>query len=364
MRKILFLIPQCLFFLIISCNKNGENSIKPTLGTITESVYASGVVKAEGQYTIYPAVNGVLKDINVKVGQSLDQGQPLFVIDNEKALLSTENARLAYQLSQENNRYVLDKISEMEARVQAAKDRLALDKSVYERNKNIKQYNVISEVEYERVELAYKNSKSNYEASVKQLSQLKTQLLNEQNRNNINLKINQKSENDFIVKSEFSGELFDVIVKKGALVSPQTPLAIIGKINAYVLELEVDENDMVKVILGQKMEVTLDSYKGKVFEAIINKIYPIMDERSRTFKIEAHYVKTPIKLYPNLTAEANIIIKTKKNALTIPKSYLIEDEYVMVNEDKKRKVKIGLSDYKNVEILDGLSAEEIIYKPK
>jgi multidrug efflux pump subunit AcrA (membrane-fusion protein) len=126
----------------------------------------------------------------------------------------------------------------------------------------------------------------------------------------------------------------------------------------------VDENDMVKVLLNQKIVVTMDSYKGKVFEATVDKIYPIMDERSRTFKIEAHFVKTPEKLYPNLTAEANLIIKTKKNSITIPKNYLMNGDYVLVNKDEKRKVKVGLSDYQKVEILEGLNAEETIYKPE
>ena len=108
----------------------------------------------------------------------------------------------------------------------------------------------------------------------------------------------------------------------------------------------------------------MDSYKGKAFEATVDKIYPIMDVRSRTFKIEAHFTNPPAKLYPNLTAEANIIIKTKKETLTIPRSYLVDNQYVLVNGDEKRKVKIGLSDYQHVEILDGLTAEETIYKPK
>jgi HlyD family secretion protein len=89
-----------------------------------------------------------------------------------------------------------------------------------------------------------------------------------------------------------------------------------------------------------------------------------MNERSRTFKIEAHFIKPPEKLYPNLTAEANIIIQIKKNAITIPKAYLIEDKYVLVNKDEKREVKTGLSDYQKVEILSGLNAEETIYKPQ
>lgn len=359
-----FFIVLLILLITASCSKKEGEEIQPKKGTITESVYASGVVKAENQYTVFSTVNGVLQKINVTVGQSITQGQSLFQIESEKAALTTENARLAYQLSQESNRYIQDKISEMETKVQMAKDRLALDQSVYNRNKNIKEYKVISEVEYERVELAYKNSKSNYESALKQLSQLRSQLKNEQSRNNINLKISEKSQSDFNVKSAFSGELFDVLVKEGTLVNSQTPLAIIGKKNAYVLELDVDENDMVRVAVGQKLVVTLDSYKGKAFDATVDKIYPIMDERSRTFKIEAHFDAPPSKLYPNLTAEANIIITIKKNVVTIPKSYLIDEEYVLVNEDEKRKVKIGLSDYQNVEIIEGLSATETIYKPK
>ncbi|MGL2963455.1 efflux RND transporter periplasmic adaptor subunit [Flavobacterium sp. RSB2_4_14] len=353
-----------MVLLVVSCSKKEGEEIQPTLGTITESVYASGVIKSENQYTVYATVSGVLQKINVTAGQTIVAGQTLFQIESDKASLNTENARLAYQLSDEKNRYIQDKIADMETKVQMARDKLALDQSVYNRNKNIKKYNIISEVEYERVELAYKNSKSNYESTLKQLSQLKAQLKNDQNRNSINLKISKKSQSDFDVKSAFSGELFDVLVKEGTLVTPQMPLAVIGEKNKYLLELDVDENDMVKVIVGQKIVVTLDSYKGKVFEAKVDKIYPIMDERSRTFKIEAHFDHPPAKLYPNLTAEANIIVQTKKNVLTIPKSYLIDNKYVLVNEDEKRQVKIGLNDYQNVEILDGLTAGETIYKPK
>lgn len=347
-----------------SCSKEETEEIKPTIGDVTESVYASGVVKAEGQYTVYATVSGTLQKINVIAGQTITEGQTLFELESEKAVLNTENARLVYQLSQESSRYMQDKISEMEMKVQTAKDKLTLDESIYKRNKNIKQYNIISEVEFERVELAYKSSKLNYETAKKQLSQFKVQLRNDQNRSENTLQINKKSESDFSVKSAFSGKLFDVLVKEGALISQQTPLAIIGQSDVFLLELEVDENDMVKVLLGQKIMVTMDSYKGKVFEATVDKIYPIMDERSRTFKIEAHFVKTPEKLYPNLTAEANIIIKTKKNSITIPKNYLMNGDYVLVNKDEKRKVKVGLSDYQKVEILEGLKAEETIYKPE
>ncbi|CAH0335660.1 Multidrug resistance protein MdtA [Flavobacterium sp. CECT 9288] len=359
---------QVQFFLVmlslLSCSKKETEEMKPTVGEVTETVYASGVLKADGQYTVFATVNGTLQKVNVIAGQSISKGQSLFELESDKAELNTENARLAYQLSLESSRYIQDKIAEMEMKVQSSRDKFTLDESIYNRNKNIRNQGGISEVDFERVELAYKSSKINFESAKKQLAQLKAQLRNDQSRNSVNLKINQKSQSDFSVKSAFSGKLFDVLVKEGTLVTPQTPLAIIGQEYSYLLELEVDENDMVRVRTGQKVLVTMDSYKRQVFDAVIDKIYPIMNERSRTFKIEAHFIKPPKKLYPNLTAEANIIIQIKKNAITIPKAYLIQGKYVLVNKDEKREVKTGLSDYQKVEILSGLTAVETIYKPQ
>jgi HlyD family secretion protein len=351
-----------MLFFLFSCTK--EKGIKPNVGTITESVYASGIIKSENQYTVFSTVSGILKKIDVVAGQTIAKDQLLFELEDDKAELNTQNARLTYQLSQNDNHYIQDKISEMEIKVQLARDKLLVDKSLYDRNNRIKQYNVISEVDFEKVELAYKSSLLNLQTSQKQLSQLKSQLNFDQNKNNILLQIGQKTQNDYQIKSAFSGQLFDVLVKEGTLISPQIPLAVIGQKNAFLLELEVDENDMARIKLNQPILVTLDSYKNQVFEAKVDKIYPIMNQMSRTFKIEAHFVKVPPKLYPNLSAEANIIIQTKKNAITIPRNYLLKGDSIQVGKKEKRKVKTGLSDYQKIEILEGLKSDETIYKPK
>ena len=358
--KRIFLI---LFLFSISC-KDKFDTTKPTISNVTESVYASGIIKAEDQYTVFSTVSGILKKIDVVAGQTVANNQLLFELENDKAELNTQNARLTYQLSQNDNHYIQDKISEMELKVQLARDKFLVDKSLFDRNKRIKEYNVISEVDFEKVELAYKSSQLNLQTTQKQLSQLKSQLNFDQNKNNILLQIGQKTQNDYRIKSAFSGQIFDLLVKEGTLISPQIPLAVIGKQNAFLIALEVDENDMARIKLNQPIVVTLDSYKNQVFDAKIDKIYPIMNEQSRTFKIEARFIKLPKKLYPNLSAEANIIIQTKKNAITIPKDYLLKGDSVQVSKTEKRKVKIGLSDYQKVEITEGLKANEMIYKPK
>jgi multidrug resistance efflux pump len=148
MRKTIFI----MLFFFISCKDKLEQT-KPTIGTITESVYASGIIKSENQYTVFSTVSGILKKIDVVAGQSVSKGQLLFELEDDKAELNTQNARLTYQLSQNENHYIQDKIAEMEIKVQLARDKMLVDKSLFDRNSRIKKYKIISEVDFEKVEL-------------------------------------------------------------------------------------------------------------------------------------------------------------------------------------------------------------------
>jgi hypothetical protein len=83
---------------------------------------------------------------------------------------------------------------------------------------------------------------------------------------------------------------------------------------------------MVRVAIGQKAIVTLDSYKGEVLKRLLIKFFQLW-MLVPAFKIEAHFTST-CKTISNLTAEANIIIQTKENTITI-RSYLVDNDYVM-----------------------------------
>ena len=351
-----------ILIILISCKKEKE-SIQVSAGDITESVYASGKVKAIDQYNVYSTVNGVLQNIIVNVGDQITKGQTLLEIDNVTSELNTENARIALDLSAENNRKGSDKLQEIELNVNLALEKLQLDSSLFFRQKKLWDQNIGTQLELEQKNLAYNNSSINYQTSQKRLSQLKTQLQNELKRANVNYDINKKLFSDYSIKSSVNGKVYDILKEHGELVSPQTPLAVIGKADTFLLELSVDENDIIKISLGQKVLVTMDSYKGEVLEAVLDKIYPIMNERSRTFMVEAHFINPPKKLFPNLSAEANIIIQIKKNIITIPNNYIIEGKYVLVDNNQKREIKTGLKDYQKVEVIEGLKENETIYKP-
>lgn len=353
-----------MFYLAIlvsvwGCSQKKETYL-PQSKTLVASVYASGLVKAKNQFMIYATATGVLKKCAVVSGDTVTANQPLFYLDNLNAQLGADNARAALDLTQNNK---LDKIQEVELLVASAREKLALDESVYQRQKRLWEQKIGSELEFEQKKLAFVTSKLNYDNALNKLSQLKKSVETEYKRNQISYDISNKIAKDYTVSSPFKGRIYDVFVKEGMLITPQTALAVMGETNSYYVELEIDENDMLKIELGQQVLLTMDSYKGQVFEALITQINPLMNERNRTFTVEATFKKLPPKLYPNLTVEANIVVETKKNVLTIPKNYILKGDSVWVSEKLKRKIILGISDYENVEVISGLKKNEAIYKP-
>jgi HlyD family secretion protein len=346
-----------------ACSNRWEQT-KPVRSTVTESVYAAGRVKATHQYTVYPVVSGILQDLLVDAGDTVQPGTPLFRLENRTAGLNTESARLALELSRQNSRNSFGKLREAELNVSTARERFRLDSLVYRRQQRLWEQRIGTRQDYEQRQLSYTGSRSAYRAALSGLVLLRAQLRNDLQRAHVSYDISQHQQADYLVSSRLAGKVYDVLRGKGELVSPQTPLAIIGENNRFLLELQIDEDDIARVQVGQALVLTLSSYPGQVFAGRVDKIYPIMDESSRIFRAEASFRYPPAALYPNLTAEANIIIRTKEKALLIPKDYLVDDHYVYIAKDRKRAVKTGLRDYRQVEILAGLDTADIIYKPQ
>jgi HlyD family secretion protein len=146
-------------------------------------------------------------------------------------------------------------------------------------------------------------------------------------------------------------------------VTPQRALAVVGRADAFILELQADEYDIARVKTGQQVMISMDSYKGQVLEAQVTRIHPIMDPRSRTFTIEAEFIKAPPALFPYLTAEANIVVAKKDRAITVPAEYVIDGRYVLTGKDTRTEVKTGLHDLQRVEILSGIDSTTALYKP-
>lgn len=343
-----------LSVILIGC-KEEKNTIQPSVGRINEAVYASGHVVTRNQYAVYAPVSGILTEILVEEGDTVRVGDPIFRIDNKTLALNAENARLALELSKENSKSGSDKLRELELAMETALEKYTLDSSLFVRQKKLWEQGIGSRVEFEQKELAMISSRNTYFSARTKLSDVRRQLRTELSKAENNLAISQKQEDDYFVRSLIDGVVFEISRERGELVSQQTSLGVVGDASRYSLELEVDEYDVMRILPGQKIEISMDSRRGETYQAEVTKIRPLMNERTRTFVVEASFVQAPPTLFPNLTVEANIVIQTKENALTIPRAYLIDNGFVLVN-DEKIPVKTGLRDFTKIEILEGIDA--------
>ncbi|MER2996720.1 efflux RND transporter periplasmic adaptor subunit [Pontibacter populi] len=349
-----------LLLLLAACTGKQETT-QPTIEDITESVYASGVVKSRNQHQVFPMVSGIIQQILVTEGDVVKKGDPLLKVDNDAARLSTENARIAAEYSSVSANAA--KLSELQETIDLARSKKQNDSMLLVRQRNLWANKIGTRVELEQRELNYKNAVTALRSAQLRYNDLKKQLNFAAKQSQKSLQISETMSDDYTVRSETDGKVYSVLKEKGEMVSPQMPVAVIGAADEFILELQVDEYDIARIKPGQKVLLNLDSYKGQVFEAEVYKVNPAMNERTRSFTVEASFVTVPPALYPNLTTEANIVIQRKENALIIPREYLVDGNYVMMEDDKKVQVKTGLKDYQKVEILEGLTKEDVIVKP-
>lgn len=347
--------------LLMACSKK-EESISPTKGNITESIYASGIIKSADQYQAFVSVSGIIEEIYVQEGQAVDIGTPLLRVSNETQKFNLENAKLAANFNDQANNQ--GKLVEAEAIAQTSKSKLKLDSSLFARQKALWAQQVGTRVAYEQAELNFQSSKANYVSAQQRLSDLRRLINFSSAQTKKNVQISARQSEDFILKSQVKGTVFNLLKEKGELVSPQTPIAVLGNAKNMTLDMQVDENDIFQVEIGQKVAVTFDAYKNQVFEAKVTKIASIMNERNKTFLVEANFTKAPEKLFPNVTFEANIILRTKQNALILPRNYLKNDSIVTLADGSTRIVKLGLTDFQKAEIISGLSSQDQVIKPK
>ena len=332
----------------------------PILEAISESVYASGTIKSSDQYQVYTTGNGVISEMLVTEGDLVKKGDVLMKVRNEASQLNVENARLAAAHS--DIRANTSKFKEARVSLSLAKVKQHDDSLLLARQRNLKAQNVGTQVELEQRELAYKNSVTGYQVALLSYLDLKRDLAFSSDQSKTNLKISESLVNDYLVRAEADGKVYKVFKERGEFASTLSPVAIIGDAGSFLIELNVDEYDIARIRVGQHVLITMDSYKGEVFEARVEKLEPLMNEESRSFTVKATFVQRPPELYPNLSVEANIVIRSKQQALTIPRSYLVGDSMVLVGKDQKRKVVIGIKDYRKAEVLSGLTQRDIIYK--
>ncbi len=348
--------------LMLSCRDAAE-TITPSVGPLTESVYASVLVEPEFLYQAYANATGLLDAVFAEEGDTVASGQLLFRIRNENPSLNVNNAYAALQLARANLQDNQSPLDDLNSQIANAQSVLRNDSLNYVRQQNLWAQKIGSQSDLEQRELALKASRSNLSRLQNQWQRtridLKTQL--EQAENNYQLA--RSNVGEFAVHSRLAGMVYDVFVEPGELVTPQTTLATIGSHDSFLLNLRLDEVDITRVAEGQKILVNLDAYGNTVFVARLSRVHSKKDERTQTFRAEARFESAPPQLFYGLAGEANILISEKGKAMTIPLVYLMDGNRVLVNNDTLL-VTTGIRNMEKVEILSGLEETDVLTKPR
>lgn len=290
-------------------------TVKDTV--FTHYIDIQGNVDTRQNLIIYPEFSGVLSQVYVKTGQKVSKGQTLAKIDD---------GGLSNQLAQ------------METQA-------ALAKTTFERQKNLWDKKIGSEIQYLQ-------AKTNYEAQMKAVAQMKAQLAKT------------------IVRAPFSGIIDEVITDKGQVVGPGQQLMRIVNLSDMYVSANIPESFIGKIKVGAIVDVQVKSI-GKTYQGRVRQVGNYINPNNRNFSIEVAVPNTDNLLRPNQVAVLKIEDYKKPNAILVPESIVTENAagekiiYTVDTSSKepkavKKTITIGLTSGSNVEVKSGLNKGETI----
>ena len=290
-------------------------TIKDT--AFTHYIDIQGNIETKENVIIYPEFSGTLTQVLVTSGQKVTKGQLLARIDD---------GGLSNQLAQ------------METQA-------ALAKTTFERQQNLWNQKIGSEIQYLQ-------AKTNYEAQLKAVAQMKAQLAKT------------------IVRAPFSGVIDEVITEKGQVVAPGQPLMRIVNLSNMYVASNIPENFIGKIKNGASVEVFIKSI-GKTVTGKVRQVGNYINPNNRNFSIEIAVPNQDNLLRPNQVAVLKIADYTKANAVLIPESIVTENAsgekivYTINSQSKKavavkKAVKTGLTSGANIEVLEGLTTGDVV----
>ncbi len=345
-----------------ACNRS-PNGTSPAYRELTEAVYASGNVYPRNEYVVTADASGVLQQRLVNEGDSIRKNQLLFVLESATEDARQQAAANAYRQSRMNLGANSPVLAELEAQVRNARTRVANDSINYNRFRELYGQNATSRAELERAELNYTLSRNNLRAQLNTFQRSRDQIRLDVANNRSQLVSTEVAGQNTRIRSFVDGKVYEIFKEPGEVVRPGEQLALVGSGNQLFARLAVDESDFGRMRIGQEVVLKADVYPDKLFKARVSKIYPKLNRTDQSFRVDAEFIGERPESYYGLTVEANIIISQNKHVLTIPKSYVIGNDSIWIEQDgKKQKVKFrkGAENFDVVEVKGGLTEKSIL----
>lgn len=356
MKKLFFLSS---IFLIISCGKHDE--VKPMVNDIQELVFASGQLEWDDSYNLTAQSEGVLEAVTFDIGSKVEKGNSLAKINNSSSNINIVTASEQMKIANENISSNSPALLQLQSSIQFAETKYNQDKLMAERYQRLYEKQSVSLVENENMQLSVKSSLSNLNSLRKQYEQI----LQQAKQQNINAKSQLDNSKVVLDYSNVTASLGGTVIRKlksvGDFVRKGDVIAVIANESKVKVILNVDENSIQKVKLGQEVIVKLNINKEQKLKAKVSKILAAFDIQTQSFICEVQLEEPLEKSIHGTQVEANIVIGKKKNVLLIPRNYIGYGNKVNIKgKGEVNNIKTGIVSSEYVEILDGLTIDDVL----
>jgi HlyD family secretion protein len=365
MKKYIFIYLSIVFIItIIACNKTV--TLHPQRKNIVETVYASGKIIADSEYTVYSLNAGTVIKKLTKEGDTVKKGQLLYVIKNDAPMAKADAAKIAYNEAQSNLSERSRVLNDLKITMSNAETKFINDSVLYARRNNLWKQGIGTQNEVDNAYTAYINSlnqkKSAEEKYHAMVNDLQVSLANAKSQ----LAGAQNDLSNYFIRSESDGRVYQTTKEAGEAVKINEAMALLGKTSTRIIKLAVDQQDIDKIRIGQEVLLKTDITGNTIYHATVERIYPMMNEADQTFRVDAFFSDNAQQPFTHSSVEANIIIQKKNNVLTVPRMAMVADDSIMVKQEGKSKtiaVQTGIHTLDEVEIINGLSESSEIIIP-
>lgn len=345
---------------ISSCGKITEET-KPIQKDITETVFASGILEAEGTYNLTAQTDGYLLQTRFSEGDLVNEGQVLAVIDNKQNYYNRKSAGELYEIARRNTFTNSPSLLQAKNALNLAKQKMILDSSLYVKYKILLSSNSVSKSEYDNIRLQFETSRSYYFNSLENYNITKQQVQQSFISSEAQKEINNTIADNNVIKAVVHGKIYKKFKQRGDYVKKGDVIATIGDSKLIYAKVNIDEGNIDKVIVGQKAIIKLNINKTKTYNGTVSEIYPAFEESTQSFICKITIDDLLDFNIVNTQLQSNIIITETKNALLIPRNYIDFGGFVQV-KGKKDKVKVETKFVSNewVQVLSGIDERSVL----
>ncbi|NNE27953.1 MAG: HlyD family efflux transporter periplasmic adaptor subunit [Saprospiraceae bacterium] len=348
--------------LLVGCNEERDFTY-PEFIQINEAVYSNAIILPEYEYQVFSPVNGLIEKVFIQEGDTVQAGDLLFKIKDDNVRLNSQSAAIDVALAQASLESQNDLLDELSKEIDNAQSKLSFDSIQFERQSKLWAQQIGTRAEVDAKKLNYDTAKKQLTALQSKYNRLKTELTLALDKSKKNLEKARINSDDFLIRSKIDGVVYGMFKEAGESSNNAQALAEIGSADQFIIKMEVDEFDISKIRLGQKIALQMDAYQDKIFDGTLAIIYPKLNQATKSFTVEGTFDNPPDPLYSGLNGEANIIIGQKDSVLVIPTSYLGVGNTVQ-SDTGIIKVKTGIQNMNYTEITEGIDADTKIIMPE